>query len=307
MTYSNAQEDANEIDLSLNISLATPIKNKTNPSEDNKEKESASSEETKQATDKRTRILFVHYCEIIYDIILENISDSVLRKLKNNGLTSGDGATAYKLLHALYFTGTNGLLVTNLRKLIKMKCDGIGQDAFEQYNYDFTRLMDYFKQKHCAVNDTLAWLLYLEGLGSNYDSIKKRILDDSRLTIPTLNEVMSRISYNRENVNDKGDIDTGHSASDMKTKHENKKFEYDPTKKYHCYNCGQKHIGGERKCSKACKTCGSTQHVRYDCPDRKSRRGGHRGGNGGNRNKNRHYNNNSNNSCLLYTSPSPRD
>ena len=104
MTYSNAQEDANEIDLSLNISLATPIKNKTNPSEDNKEKESASSEESKQATDKRTRILFVHYCEIIYDIILENISDSVLRKLKNNGLTSGDGATAYKCSFSMHCT-----------------------------------------------------------------------------------------------------------------------------------------------------------------------------------------------------------
>jgi len=223
---------------------------------------------------KQTQRLFNHYCEKIYDIILVSVDDAVYRKLYVKGLESGDGVRAYELLKQVYFTGTNVTLIKNFREFIRLKQNG----SLTDYTYKFESLTSYFEQMGAGVNNTLAIMLYLEGLSPQHERVKERIIDESRTRIPLLSDVIQRVSHNAEN----GTRERKYVAQDdAHVSHDSKA--YDPNTAYNCYNCGRRHRGGERSCSAPCRRCGSKNHVRYDCPEKPVGRKEGRGRGGRNR------------------------
>jgi hypothetical protein len=226
-------------------------------------------EDTKVVASPAQR-LYNFYCEIVYDLTLKYIDDKVYMQLKNKKLAEGDGFMMLRLLKEIYIMGTNAQLVTSLRQLIRMKQ---GNQSLDKFTYDFTTLINFFKVKKAAVNDTLAVLIYIEALSPKYDQLRSKIIDETLVKVPTLEEVIRRIAHNTENS---GAAD---EAFSVQTKSKPNLGEM------RCYNCGSKHPGGERKCIKPCKICKSNNHTRYHCPKRK------KGGNKGNRDSKRHNNN----------------
>jgi len=162
-----------------------------------------------------------------------------------------------RLLKEIYIMGTNAQLVTSFRKFIKMRQEN---QTLDKFTYEFTTLINFFKAKKAEVNDTLAVLLYIEALSPKYDELRTKIIDETLQKVPTLDEVIRRVAHNSEN--NSGETDGAFSAGAE---------EYPSQKIMKCYNCGTKHAGGERKCAKPCKICGSTKHVRFHCPKRKKK------------------------------------
>ncbi|MEL6661226.1 MAG: hypothetical protein AAFR36_32570, partial [Bacteroidota bacterium] len=223
---------------------------------------------------KRAQALFNYYSEVIWEIILQNISDSVHRRLMNAHVKENDGIAAYKTLCKVHFAGGKANLMVQFQNLLSLTQTGNSKD----YTYSFNRLLAYFASQKQQINPILALLLYMKGLDSRYESLKQRVLDESAKGIPALEEVQELVA-NRDDfsgvMNPIG-ANAGHSSFEKKINHKQSKKKHgkqkhndDPrttTREFNCMNCREKHRGGEHQCKAPCRLCGSKTHVRFHCP-----------------------------------------
>jgi len=223
-------------------------------------------EEDKKIRADQVKALFNLYSQKIYSTILDAVSDSVWRAAKNKGLKKGDGVRAYEILKGIYETGGKETLMRNFTAFVNLTEENAG--TLTNYTYKFNELSGYLASVDAQVPDTLAMCLYLKGLSSKHATVIGRIQDESRTITYTLQQVVDRIHHNEENRFQQQETA---AAANQQQGNTDSNLVYDPTKQYYCFNCKSKHIGGERKCRQPCRVCNSSQHVRFNCPERKNR------------------------------------
>ena len=291
--------------IAKSLSFATPTKK----DKGKQEGEGGGDQEKKsfEPGDLRKSIQYIYnfMALSVWDVIVENVSDEVLEELLTvDGLVNGDGPRALKELKRIYHTGTKVNILLKFRRYVRLSqvkdCDG----EFRKFDYEFQQLQTYFSSmKAEELMKMLTVLIYLEGLDAEHDRIRDRIYDDSHEEIPELKAVRKRVKNWREtqklSESRESDLmresasfvpprnDPRNKEKEKKTKPKFKKFADMNAKEkkvflqrvMKCRNCKTKHKGGEFACKKPCGICGKQGHVRYNCPEKKTRNDGKRSGN----------------------------
>ena len=208
--------------------------------------------------------------------MLENVTDAVCRRLKNEGLDQGDGIRALQVLQAVHRTGDNVHLLMQFKQFVHLKQAGKHADAAD-YVFAFNEHLTHFKNDKQQVNPMLATMLFTEGMHERFSDLRKQVCDAAAKKLPTLPEVQELLKNREAHAKvrftpaDRGgnvfqqSRNSGHSSKEGPTK-----IDMKTTKKvFDCYNCKQRHAGGEHQCEKPCKMCGSSEHTRHKCPERK--------------------------------------
>ena len=226
----------------------------------------------------------------IYNEILSHCSNRVLKRLSNSNVMEGDGPGLYDALKGIYITGSNINLLPMLRRFLFIKQVG-HLKTLDSYVYEFNSLVSIFEEKKVMIDDLIKNSVFLEGLDPRFTKIKDDVYDEALHTKHKIVDLVERIENYAERKGFRGTpfpdrpkpktspnalLAPGGGSQrgrDPRRKPGESSMEYDPKKVYACYNCKGRHVGGEQACKEPCRICKSSDHVRYNCPLKKARKG----------------------------------
>ena len=209
----------------------------------------------------------------VYSVLISCIGDTPIKKLANAGMQPGDGIGAWRLLCEEYESGSNVNQRQLFRQLINLKMDSKHAKLYD-YLYEFRRMTTTLSGMGVEIPEQMLIALLLAGLHEQYGQIVNILNSMADLTLDecyrqlktyqTANNTDARTQQSPHTLN-------GHAASSSGTPNAAQGRGRRRDRVMSCYNCQRSHMGGEFKCTEPCRVCGSTDHVRFNCPQRQAR------------------------------------
>ena len=209
----------------------------------------------------------------VYSVLISCIGDTPIKKLANAGMQPGDGIGAWRLLCEEYESGSSVNQRQLFRQLIDLKMDSKHAKLYD-YLYEFRRMTTTLSGMGVDIPEQMLIALLLAGLHEQYGQMVNILNSKADLdleecyrqlkTYQTTNNTDARTQQSPHSLN-------GHAASNSGTPNATQGRGRRRDRVMSCYNCQKAHMGGEFTCTEPCRVCGSTEHVRFNCPQRQAR------------------------------------
>ena len=230
------------------------------------------------ATKHRDEIqaLFNGICEKTARMISSVCSQDVVNTIANRGIHRSDGISAFHAVREIYAgsKSKNISLLSLYGKFfrLEMLTQGNNLERYTTKFREFKSTLDLMDQK---LPVQLVAAVYLSGLTQKFSRIRESISDEEN-GLRDVNKIIQRVRAHAELLDFQNEREgrtppprPPPAPNPITRTNKGLTAGSRPLGKVKCFNCGALHEGGERKCRKPCKICGSTGHTRYACPERK--------------------------------------
>ena len=206
----------------------------------------------------KTSATFNHINRNICDMIISSLAECPLERIIANRVVEGDGPSAYKALLMEFGGEAKKSAHPTAKKLLGLRHRNF--PSVQDYNFEFTSTYHSLKASLMAddsepikgLPDCTLRGMYLDSFDQSFENLRESIESDDTKKFPDASKIME--------------------VRDKKTNRERRDAGYAnaaTSGRRGCFNCGGAH--DERTCKKPCKMCGSADHTRCGCPDRKKK------------------------------------
>ena len=210
----------------------------------------------------------------IFSILIRSIGEEPLKRLVNAGMIQGDGIGAWKLLCTEYESVTSVNQRRLFNELINLKMEG-KLAKLHDYLYAFKRITSSLNGMKIKLPEQLLVTILLAGLSNEYEQIINILNSMADLELDGCMTQLKTFQATNE-IDTKRREMSGYSGQQHTPTRANRRTQDKNTSKRRgmmdCYNCNKTHMGGEFECKEPCRVCGSTNHVRFHCPDKGKRK-----------------------------------
>lgn len=212
----------------------------------------------------------------VYALLIGSLGEDPIKRIMNAGMVQGNGIGAWNLLCQEYQSNSSVNKRSLFSKLISIKMEG-ELSKLHDYTYEFRRIKSTLEGMGVKFDEQLLIAILLGGLAPSYRQIVNIMNADASTD---LRQCYSKLrTFQETNGVDSQSEHHGlatHSATqsqDQSAQNQNRSALGPPKRRgiRNCFNCNTAHEGGEFKCTQPCRVCGSDNHVRYHCPERKRR------------------------------------
>ena len=230
-------------------------------------------EEDAEATADLNRENYHQISRQVFSILISSIGEEPLKRLVNAGMKQFDGIGAWNLLCREYENGTSVNQRRLFNELINLKMES-ELAKLHDYLYAFRRITTTLSGMDIELPEQLLISILLAGLSTDYGQIINILNSMADLTLDTCMAQLKTFQATNE-IDTKRTEMSGYSGQQQTTTTGSPGHRIQGNRRrgmLACYNCNKTHMGGEFECQQPCKVCGSTSHVRFNCPDKGKRR-----------------------------------
>jgi len=251
------------------------------PDDDSEEKMGAWKEKRvrqyEELHENEIKAMYQVICHKIAAIIAEKCDAGVVNTLVNAGSNRNDGVGLFHQLKSTYAgeKSKNFSLLSLYGRFFRMEMKHSGKETkdLEEYNTRFRQHHQLLQDMEQTLPVQLVCAVYISGLKQRYARIRETISDEPKGLL-NLQKIIQRVQahadlldYQKEKYDDV--LPDPRSSKVLKVIADTEKKPAGAgVRVVVCFNCGKKHPGGERQCTRPCKYCGDKNHTRYNCPDK---------------------------------------